>query len=86
VAITEQGLRNGMVSVRLSRHGPEHQTLLPAGDIDRLLHGAQHNSAAVQCHCHIVSVRSFTDTDLLHLVFKIHLIIQFDSNLAMFFC
>jgi len=47
VAITEQGLRNGMVSVRLSRHGPEHQTLLPAGDIDRLLHGAQQRGGTV---------------------------------------
>ena len=41
-----------------------------------------HSSAAVQCLCHVVSVRSITDTDLLHLVFKIHLIITIWQQLS----
>jgi len=41
-----QGVRP---SVRLFQHKPQQQPLLPAGDIDRLLHGAQQRGG-ILCH------------------------------------
>jgi len=44
----------------------------PAGDIDRLLPGAQQQRAAGECgQCHVVSVRKKLNTDLLCTVFEL---------------